>query len=148
MTSLFAFLHHLFAFTLVSALAAQFVLIGQDLSLATARRLVIADAVLGAAATLLLIVGLLRVFYFEKGAGYYFHSHAFLTKLTLFIVMALLSIIPTLQFRSWRRALKTGQAPAVQPVRLRTVRRIIHVELAAVIVIVLCATIMARGGWI
>jgi putative membrane protein len=74
MSTLFAFLHHLAAFTLVGALAVEFVLIGQELSLATARRLTAADAVLGAAAGILLIVGLLRVFFFEKGAAYYFQA--------------------------------------------------------------------------
>ncbi|MFZ0102541.1 MAG: DUF2214 family protein, partial [Pseudolabrys sp.] len=91
MSTLFAFLHHVAAFTLVSALAVEFILIGQELSLATARRLVIADAVLGAAAGILLVVGLLRVFFFEKGADYYFHSHAFMTKFSIFIAVALLS---------------------------------------------------------
>ena len=77
MTTLFAFLHHLAAFTLVSALAVELVLLRQELTLAVARRLPIVDAVLGVSAGILLVVGLLRVFYFEKGADYYFHSHAF-----------------------------------------------------------------------
>lgn len=38
MSTLFAFLHHRAAFTLVSALAVEFILIGQELSLAAARR--------------------------------------------------------------------------------------------------------------
>ena len=59
MSTLFAFLHHLAAFTLVSALAVEFVLIRQELTLANARKLPIVDAVLGGSATLLLIVGLL-----------------------------------------------------------------------------------------
>lgn len=152
MTTFFAFLHHLFAFTLVSALAVEFILIGQArseaLSLSIARRLATADAVLGVSATLLLVVGLLRVFYFEKGAAYYFHSHAFLTKLSLFILVAILSLVPTLEFLSWRRALSEGRTPVVNMRKLRTVRMIIHAELAAVVVILLCAAIMARGGWI
>ena len=71
MSTLFAFLHHVAAFTLVSALAVEFVLIRQDLTLAIARRLPIVDAVLGISAGFLLVVGLLRVFFFEKGAAYY-----------------------------------------------------------------------------
>jgi putative membrane protein len=67
----FAFLHHLAAFTLVAALAIEFVLIRQEVSRAGAIRLLVTDAVLGASATALLLIGLLRVFYFEKGAGYY-----------------------------------------------------------------------------
>jgi putative membrane protein len=148
MSTFFAFLHHLAAFTLVGALAVEFVLIGQELSLSSARRLTVTDAVLGLAAGILLIVGLLRVFYFEKGADYYFHSHAFLIKLTLFIVVALLSIVPTREFLSWRAALKAGRLPAVDATKLRLVRRIIHGEVAAIVVILLCAALMARGGWV
>jgi putative membrane protein len=148
MSTLFAFLHHVAAFTLVSALAVEFILIGQEFSLATARRLVIADAVLGAAAGILLVVGLLRVFFFEKGVDYYFHSHAFMTKFSVFIAVALLSIVPTLEFLSWRKTLKAGHLPSPSARKLRFIRKIIHGELAAIIIILLCAAIMARGGWV
>jgi len=148
MSTLFAFLHHVLAFTLVSSLAVEFVLIRQDLTITTARKLPVVDVVLGVAAGLLLVVGLLRVFFFEKGAGYYFHSHAFLTKLSVFIAVALLSIIPTVEFLSWRKPVKTGQLPMVSEQKLRFIRRIIHGELAAIVIILLCAAIMARGGWV
>lgn len=148
MTVLFAFLHHLAAFALVAALAVEFVLIKQELTVATARKLAITDAVLGGAAGLLLLAGLARVFWFEKGAAYYFHNHAFLTKFSLFIVIGLLSIVPTVEFLSWRRALKQGQTPAVEARKLKRLRMIIHIELAAVVIILLCAAIMAKGGWV
>jgi len=108
----------------------------------------VTDAVLGIAATVLLAVGLSRVFWFEKGAAYYFHSHAFLTKLSLFIIVALLSIVPTLEFLSWRKATKAGQAPVVAAPKLKRVRMILHIELAAIVLILLCAAIMAKGGWV
>jgi putative membrane protein len=148
MTTLFAFLHHLLAFTLVSAVAVQFVLIRQDLTAATARRLQSADIVLGASAGLLLIVGLLRVVYFEKGAAYYFSSHAFMLKFSMFLALALFSIVPTIEFRRWVKAAKAGQAPEASARKLRTLRNIIHVELMGIVVILLAAAIMARGGWI
>src|SRR5215813_3673000 len=113
MSTLFAFLHHLAAFTLVAALAIEFTLVRQELTLASARRLQITDLVLGIAAGALLIIGLLRVFYFEKGASYYFHSYAFLAKFLLFIIVGLLSIIPTMEFLSWRGAISAGQAPVM-----------------------------------
>jgi len=147
MSTLFAFLHHVAAFTLVSALAVEFVLIRQELTLASARKLPVVDAVLGGSATLLLIIGLLRVFYFEKGSAYYFSSHAFLTKLTVFIVVAVLSIVPTVEFLSWRKALKAGQVPVVAAGRMKLVRSLIHGELVGVVIILLAAAIMARGGW-
>ena len=148
MTTLFAFLHHLCAFTLVSALAIEFTLIRSELTLSSARRLQVTDLVLGISAGALLVVGLLRVFFFEKGAGYYFHSHAFLTKLSLFVVVGLLSIIPTMEFLSWRGAIKAGQVPVMEANRRKRVTAVIHVELAAIVIILLCAAIMARGGWV
>src|SRR5256885_7059988 len=111
MTVLFAFLHHFAAFALVSAIAIEFVLLRGELTLWSARRLQVADMVLGIAAGVLLVVGLARVFWFEKGAAYYFHNHAFLTKFSLFIVVALLSIVPTIEFLSWRQAVKRGEVP-------------------------------------
>jgi putative membrane protein len=147
MTVLFAFLHHVAAFTLVAAVAIEFVLLRGELTLVAARRLQVTDAVLGIAATVLLVVGLARVFWFEKGAAYYFHSHAFLTKFSLFIIVALLSIVPTLEFLSWRKATKAGQSPVVAAGKLQRVRMILHVELAAIVLILLCAAIMAKGGW-
>jgi putative membrane protein len=125
MSTLFAFLHHLCAFTLVAALAIEFTLIRQELTLASARR-----------------------FFFEKGGAYYWHSHAFLTKFGLFVIIGLLSIIPTLEFLSWRGAIRAGQAPAWETSRRKRVTMVIHAELAAVVIILLCAAIMARGGWV
>jgi putative membrane protein len=147
-TTLFAFLHHLCAFTLVAAVAIEFTLIKQELTLASARRLQVTDIVLGMAAGALLVIGLLRVFFFEKGPDYYWHSHAFHLKFGLFIVVALLSIVPTIDFLSWRDAIAAGQVPVMNAATRKRVTMIIHVELAAIAVILLCAAIMARGGWV
>jgi putative membrane protein len=147
MSTIFAFLHHLAAFTLVSAIAVEFVLLRGELSASVARRIVITDAAYGTAAGVLLVVGLLRVFFFEKGVTYYFSSHAFLIKLTVFIAVGLLSIVPTLEFLSWRKVLRLGQMPAPGAWKMRLVRAILHAELIGVVVILLCAAVMARGGF-
>src|ERR1700738_2745153 len=138
MTTLFAFLHHLAAFTLVSAIAIEFALIRSELTLASARRLLMTDMVYGIAAGALLVVGLLRVFFFEKGAAYYFHSHAFLTKLSVFVVIGLLSIVPTMALLAWSGALKAGQLPTIGAKKLRLVTAVIHGELLAIVIILLC----------
>jgi len=145
MTTLFAFLHHLCAFTLVAAVAIEFVLIRGELTLSAARRLQVTDLVLGVAAGALLVIGVLRVFFFEKGAEYYFHSHAFLTKFLRFIIVGLRSIIPTMEFLSWRRAIKAGQVPVVEARKLRRVNMVIHSELAAIVIILLSASFVIPG---
>ena len=148
MSTLFAFLHHVSAFMLVAALAIEFTLIRQELTLSSARGLQFADLALGIAAGTLLVIGLMRVFFFEKGASYYFHSYAFLAKFSLFIVVGLLSIVPSLEFVSWRGALTAGRVPVIDARKLRLVTGIIHGELFAIVIILLCAAIMARGGWV
>jgi putative membrane protein len=145
MAAFMAFLHHVAAFALVAALAVEFVLVRDELSSRTARKLQSADMILGISAGVLLLVGLLRVFYFEKGAGYYFHSVPFIAKLSLFVALALLSIYPTVVFLSWRNAIRAGQIPVVDARKLRRLRSVIHFELMGVVLILLCAALMARG---
>ena len=145
MAPLFAFLHHLAAFALVAALAVQLVLIRDELTLKSARKLALTDAVLGASAGILLVVGLARVFHLEKGAAYYFHTWTFIAKLSLFVIVALISIVPTREFLSWRKTMRQGQTPVVTADRLRFLRTIIHLELAGVVLIILFAALMAKG---
>jgi putative membrane protein len=145
MAALFAFLHHVAAFALFAALIVQLVNLRGTLTVDRARTIQVADMILGAAAGVLLVVGLIRVFYFEKGYYYYFQSHSFLAKFTLFIVLALASIIPTLEFLRWRTAIKAGQVPNVTETKLKSVRRIVHYELLGVVLIILFAALMAKG---
>ncbi len=145
MPALFAFVHHAAAFALVSALVLELVLVREELTVRTARLLQKADMAFGMAAGVLLVAGLARVFYFEKGAAYYFHNAPFIAKLSLFIVVGLLSIYPTVVFLSWRSATKEGKAPPATPAELRTIRKIVHFELVGVVLIMLCAALMARG---
>jgi putative membrane protein len=68
--ALIAFLHHAAAFTLVAALAVEVALFKPPLTAPQAQRLLRTDTIFGAAAGVVLVVGLLRVAYFEKGPGY------------------------------------------------------------------------------
>ena len=132
-----AFLHHLAAFALVAGIVVEFVLIRLPLDFANARRLARVDAVVGVSAGVLLVVGWLRVFYFEKGTAFYFHNVAFIAKMGLFVLVALLSLYPTMKFLAWRKGIDPASVPAI--------RRVLHLELAGVVLILLCAALMARG---
>ncbi len=145
MSSFFAFLHHLAAFGLVATLCIEFVLIREPLTDISARRLLKTDALFGLAAGAVLIIGFARVVYFEKGAAFYFGNGFFLAKLTLFALVGVLSIQPTKEFLSWRPLLKAGRLPVVEPARIRKVRSTITRELICVVLLILCAALMANG---
>ena len=143
--AIMAFLHHLSAFTVVGALVAEVMLFKPPLSVAQARQLQRVDSVFGLSAGVLLVVGLLRVVYFEKGAGYYFSDAFFLTKFVAFVLAGVISIYPTVLFLSWSKALKQGVAPEMSAAQVRRARMCLMWELTAIVVILFCAPFMARG---
>jgi len=145
MNWLMAFFHHLAAFGLFTALVYELILIRHPFTQQTAQSLLITDRLYGISAVAILVIGFVRVFYFEKGAAYYFHSAPFIIKISLFALVGILSAYPTIKFLSWRSALKQNQLPQVDPTTLITIRRIIHIELVALVAIILCAAMMAKG---
>lgn len=140
-----AFLHHAAAFLIAAVLTVELVLMRGELDAGTARTIVRMDALYGAAAAVLLVVGFLRVFYTEKVPAYYFQSGSFIAKIALFVAVGLLSIYPTVQFLKWRKALKARQAPALDGAVRKKIRMVLHVELTLLLVIILLAVMMARG---
>jgi putative membrane protein len=142
-----AFIHHAAAFLVVAALMVELVLLKGELTPTAARSVVRMDTVYGMAATVLLIVGFVRVLHTEKGSMYYFSSGPFLVKLTLFIVVAVLSIYPTIKFIGWRKALREGRLPEFDSGTRRKIRMLVHLELTLIFVIILMAIMMARGIW-
>ena len=145
MPAVMAFLHHLSAFTVVGALVAEVVLFKPPLTVVQTRRLQRTDNLFGISAGVLLAVGLLRVVYFEKGAGYYFADAFFLAKLSAFLVAAAISIYPTVLFLSWGKALKQGVVPEMSATQVRRTRLCLMLEMTAIVVILFCAPFMARG---
>lgn len=140
-----AFLHHLAAFVVFGTLVVELVLLRGELTPPAARTILRIDAAYGISATVLLVAGLLRVFYTEKGAAYYFASGTFIAKLSLFVIVGLLSIYPTVKFLGWRKALRDGRTPTFEPAARKTVRMLVHVELTLLVAILLLAPMMARG---
>jgi len=144
-TAFVAFLHHLLAFTLVACVAYEFLAFRNVLTLEEARRIQRVDLVYGISAGLLLIVGLLRVFIFEKGVNFYIHNPFFWVKMAAFALVALMSIDPTLRFIRWNQTLKEGRPPEISEAEFRRTRLLLHLELVGIVIILLAAAMMARG---
>ncbi|UTW09396.1 DUF2214 family protein [Pseudomonas benzenivorans] len=140
-----AYLHYLSIFVLFALLTLEHQLFKLPLDLPRARSLVRLDAAYGMSAVLVLLTGGARVFWFAKGLDYYLHNGLFHAKLTLFILVGLLSIVPTLVFLGWRKPLKAGQLPEVSPSQARRVTLVVRLELLLLLLIPLLASLMARG---
>lgn len=110
---LLASAHHLAVFLLVAILAAEFALLRPGLGGSRVTQLARLDAAYGGVATLVILVGVLRVIFGASGWEHYVGNHAFWSKMAAFLVMGLLTIPPTLAIRRWAKAGKGDAAYAV-----------------------------------
>lgn len=146
MTSgIMAFLHHLAAFALTAAIIYEHTTFRKELSLTDARRIQRMDILYGISAAVVLIVGLLRVFYYEKGAPFYAQNWFFWTKMAGFALAALLSIYPTIRFVSWNKFFARNQAPEISDQDASRIKLFLRLELLAIALILFSAAMMARG---
>ena len=144
-SALFSFLHFVAVFGIVGTLAVEWTTLSEAPTWREARRMQGCDRWYGLFAMLLLAVGFLRVYYFEKGPKFYFANPFFHAKLTLFVAIGLLSIYPTVRFIKWRKQMIDGKAPLVAVAEFKAIRAVLVLELVLVAGIVLCAALMARG---
>lgn len=144
-TALMAFLHHLFAFTLVACLVYEFIAYRRKMGMAEITRIQRVDLAYGISAGVLLVVGLLRVFFFEKGVNFYIHNPFFWTKMAAFLLVGLLSIDPTIRYIRWNRALGRIEIPEISEAEYKRTRLLLWLEVVGIAVILLAAPLMARG---
>lgn len=143
--SLMATLHHIAAFAVTATLVYEFLAFRRNLTVQEARRILQVDTAYGISAGLLIVVGLLRVFFFEKGSAFYLNNTMYWVKMGLFILIGLLSIYPTVRFLKWRTALNEDQAPQIPEAEFKQIRLLLHLELTGIVLILLVAPMMARG---
>jgi putative membrane protein len=144
-SALMAFLHHVMAFTLVACVVYEFIAYRKGLSIEEARRIQRADILYGISAGLLLVVGLLRVFFFEKGPAFYSHNPFFWVKMATFAIVGLLSIDPTIRYIRWIKVLRQNQTPEISDSDYKRTRLLLTLEVIGLIVILFAAALMARG---
>ena len=143
--SIISFLHFICAFGVVFTLIYEKINFKQNLSNKEVRRLQAADKYYGISALLVLIIGFLRVLYFEKGSEFYFSNPFFHIKLTLFIIIGLLSIYPTIQFVKWNKLIIQGRKLALDNKEYIRIKRILSLEVTLIIFLMLSASLMAKG---
>jgi putative membrane protein len=143
--ALLAYAHFLAILTLVVFLTSEAALCRPEwLNAATVERLAKIDAIYGISAMAVLATGLARAFWGIKGSGWYWTHWLLHLKIGMFVVVALLSIVPTIQFSRWRRTLRaSGALP--DAAQVRKVRRLVMVQAHIVPLIPLAAVFLARG---
>jgi putative membrane protein len=114
---LLAFGHHLGIFTIFGVLAAELAMLRLSPSVPWVQGIAKVDQWYGLGALTVLGAGISRVVWGLKGPAYYLDYPVFWAKMGLFVVIALISIRPTVAFVRWRRnAAATGTLPSAPEV--------------------------------
>lgn len=143
--ALLAWLHYLAIFLVVVLITAESVLLRPSLTRESITRLVKYDRIYLLAALLALGTGVLRFAFGAKGGLFYMVNPWFHAKLTVFVIIGLCSIKPTLTYLRWRDAAAkdAGFLPGAEAIR--GARRWVLIEAHLLILLPLFAALMARG---
>jgi putative membrane protein len=135
-----AIAHHIAIFALFGVLIAELVLIHRAMSPELVQRLGKIDNWYGILAGIIVVVGFSRAIFAAKGWEYYQHNGFFWAKIATFVLIALLSVPPTIRFIQWRLQGVVPDAAA-----LRGVRNLLYAEVALFPLLLIFAAAMARG---
>ena len=143
--ALLAYAHLLSILMMATFLASEAALCRKEwINPAVVERLARVDLLYGVSALAVLLTGAARVVWGMKGMSWYATQPLLHAKVTLFIVIGLISIVPTVRFLRWRKALRaTGALP--DEAALRSTRRLVMVEAHLLVLIPLLAVFLARG---
>ena len=142
--ALVAYAHFLSIFTALAMLVAETALYRKHMRPGVIQVLPRLDLAYLMAVVAIIVSGLLRVFYFAKGADFYAANPIFWLKMAMFILVGLLSLPPTFEFLRNRRIVG-NRGLELDRDRLRFIRGFLIAELVVFALIPLAATLMARG---
>jgi putative membrane protein len=140
-----AYLHFLCIFGVFAVLSMEAVLLRPALIASAGRWIAKLDLAYFIVAILTLASGLSRAIWGIKGWAFYAHQPAFHIKLGLFLLIGLISIAPTRIFLRWTRGFRNDPAYAIADDELKRTRRLVIIEVHLLLLLPLCAVIMARG---
>lgn len=139
-----AILHHLLVFGLVAMLMAESMLVRRGMSGQDVDRAVRLDVGYGATAALIVVVGLLRVFFGAKGQHFYWDNAFFWGKMICFLAVAGLSVPPTLTFLQWRRTRKVDPSFVPTDEEASATRKWMRYQSLVLVFLLAFAAAMAR----
>ena len=143
--AILAYLHFMAIFGLFVLLAKELMLFKVGAANADIGALAWTDGAFGMTAGIVLLTGAARAVFGVKGWAFYEHNVVFHIKIGLFVLIALISILPTVSILRWRKSRRQDASFRVADKEWNRARRIVLIELHLLALLPLAAVIMARG---
>ena len=140
-----AYIHYLGIILCFGSLLYERIFLKIDLNKKEVINMIIADVIYGIAGLAILITGILRVKFFGQGGEFYLNNPIFWLKVSLYIIIGLLSLYPTTTYILWAIPLSKNELPNISADLVKRFKFIISTELIGFAVIPFFATLMARG---
>lgn len=135
------YLHFIAVFAIVGAIIAEQFLVSKSMTRKEIKQVSKIDMIYGIGALLVLIAGFLLWFAVGKPAQYYSRNWLFHTKLSMFIILGLLSIYPSIFFLKNRKGVDLDTKIEVP----LTIILLLRIELLIIIVMPILATYLSLG---
>ncbi len=136
--------HHIALLLMVAMLGGEAVLLRQSASETVLRALGRLDLLYGISAGVLLLIGGMRLSMGAKGIEFYSGNGVFWLKMGLFLLIGLVSIVPTIRFIRWRKAF--GQNAVLPDNAIwESTRKLVMLQLHLLPLVAIAAAAMARG---
>lgn len=143
-TVVLPWIHYVAVMMMAGALVAELYLLRLDQTHETVRLLPRVDLFYGIAATVVLVTGILRIYFGGKGPEWYWANGLMHGTIGVFVLTGLGSLVPTMRFRRWAAASVASNA-LPSGIEVRKIRPMIHMQLSALALIALMITAVAKG---
>ncbi len=141
LNSIIAYFHFIGILVMFSSLIVEISLLNGKITKDNIRLITKADLFFGIFAGITVITGLLRMFYFGKGVDYYLINPLFIIKLTIFILVGLLSVYPTITFLKSRKV----KDKVIILTDLKRIKLIVAVEIIFLLLIPFLGVLVRNG---
>lgn len=136
---IFRYIHFIGIMSLAATLVAEHLIISSQMSMKQFKKVVFIDLIFGISAVLTLIGGLALWLWVGKDASFYSTNWVFHVKLTMFILIALLSIYPTMFFlKNRKKDSETINVP-------KSIIMFIRLELALLFILPFLGALISRA---
>tara|TARA_Y100000589_G_scaffold214639_1_gene202473 strand:- start:131 stop:622 length:492 start_codon:yes stop_codon:yes gene_type:complete len=144
-SALVAYVHYLGIILSFGALMFERINLKINLSKNETISIIIADVIYGITGLAVLITGILRVKYYGQGVEFYTNNPIFWVKVSLYILIGVISLYPTITYILWAVPLSKNKLPVITENLVKRFKLIIMTELVGFAVIPFFATLMSRG---
>lgn len=143
-----SYLHYLGVFGLIACLVSELALYRPPLDEPRARLIGAVDYAYLFTAVFLAGAGFLRVWLSPKSGDFFWRNGFFYVKLSCATLIGALSVVPTMHYYRYWKALRAGAAPAIADAEARRIRAFIWAQIALACLMPLWGLLMVRGLWL